>query len=58
MSGELHQAAGKAIVMKVPAGGRILGAAEHRNALYVLLGSRDGLSPRSASDCIFDKGVV
>jgi hypothetical protein len=43
MSGELHRGAVKAIIMKVPAGGRTLWAAEHRNALYVLLGSRDGL---------------
>jgi hypothetical protein len=53
MSGDLHQAAVKAIIMKVPAGGRILWAAEHRKALYVVLGSCNGLTPRSASDCIF-----
>jgi hypothetical protein len=53
MSGGLYRAAATAIIKKVPAGGRILWAAEHRKALYVVLGSRNGLTPRSASDCIF-----
>jgi hypothetical protein len=53
ISGDLHQAAVKAIIMKVPAGGRILWATEHLKALYVVLGSCNGLTPRSASDCIF-----